>query len=893
MLNRQSLINSLFPKYIIKPIRANAQNSPVSRVAIVISGLIFISTLAYGGAGVWTEAAILAIIFNLAAELNFRSHPALETDLKRLLAPIFVVAVYSFIQGLAALSIPGGKLKYSALLPYSFDLTASFWCALKFFALALFIRTLLTNFRANFRLLIWSLIVTGNFFAVLGIVRFWLQAAFPGTFGWFILPELRPGVGFGTFLNQNHFAFLMLMNLGLNIGLCVHGKLDKTRRFLVLLFSILSWIAIILTASRGGIISSFPVIVVSVFLPGILYYRKYPTQLGKNHPSKILSTGKTLTGIFALAIFALLGVVFIGQDRVLQRFEEIPAQLESAPEADAYSRPDVWQAGAAMIKDNALFGVGFGGFRYAVSQYIDISGEVVPQQAHNDYLEFAASGGIVGVLCGVWFLYVLFSLLKKRFAEPAARFECAARFGAIGAIVGIAVHNFFDFGLQFIANWLFLAALLSISVHKNEANEPNRTGRDESFFSTDNFVKRRIFRAVCLLILSFLCLFHGFSRLENSLAGINPNNSDTRNNIFKLPFDADFYETGAMIGAKTGNLEMVSENLVQAIYYRPKDYALWLKLGKTRELLGQNETAETAFRQALELAPFYGEPFFAYGNFLVSNNRIDEGFKNLHFAFERNPRYFAKVFALARKETNGSAEKTIKLLMPLDLSQKEKLAELLFAQNEYASIPGISCREEDLSAMKRGEIIVKLLEKRQYRYADQIYSQNCYSLEKTAVNLLDGDFEKARIEKNIGFGWRSDNLPETVKIGLDDKTFFSGGYSLGVVFDGVYESSLPIIRQTIVVEKNHFYKFSFAYRTERIMSGSLPVLQLILKQKDNDRMYKEIKIAENSRDWVTYSIPVETDIQAEALEIRLTRQNCKETLCPIFGRLWLDSFSLQ
>lgn len=855
--------------------------------------MIFISTLAYGGAGVWTEAAILAIIFNLAAELNFRSQPSLETDIKRLLAPIFVLALFSFIQGLAALLSLGGTSKYSALLPYSFDLTASFWCALKFFALALFIKTLLANFRANFRVLIWGLIITGNFFAVLGIIRFWLQAAFPETFGWFILSELRPGVGFGTFLNQNHFAFLMLMNLGFNIGLCVHGNLDKTRRFLVLLFSILSWIAIILTASRGGIISSFLVIVVSVFLPGALYFRKHPKQSGKKHSSKILSIGKTLTGIFALAIVVLLGVVFIGQDRVLQRFEEIPAQLESAPEADAYSRPDVWQASAAMIKDNAFFGVGFGGFRYAVSQYIDISGEVVPQQAHNDYLEFAASGGIVAILCGVWFLYVLFSLLRKRFAEPAARFECAARFGAIGAIVGIAVHNFFDFGLQFIANWLFLAALLSVAVHKNETNEPNKISRSASFYSTGNFVKRRIFRAVCLLILSFICLFHGFSRLENSLAGINPNNSDTRNNIFRLPFDADFYETGAMLGENTGNLEMVSENLVQAIYYRPKDYVLWLKLGKTRELLGQNEGAETAFRRALGLAPLYGEPFFAYGNFLVRNNRIDEGFKNLHFAFERNPRYFAKVFALARKQTNGSAEETIKLLMPLDLSQREKLAELLFAQNEYASIPGISCREEDLSAMKRSEMVVKLLEKRQFRYACQIYARSCNSIEKTAVDLLDGDFEKARIEKNIGFGWRTDNLPEAVKIGLDNKTFFSGSYSLGIVFDGVYDSSLPIIRQTTVVGKNHFYKLSFAYRSERITSGSLPVLQLILKEKDNELMYKEIKLAENSGDWVTVSIPIETDNQAEALEIRLTRQNCKEILCPIFGRLWLDNFTLQ
>ncbi len=893
MSNRQPQISLVITKYLNKLLPANAGKPRVSRFPMIIISLIFISILAYGGAEVWVEAVILATIFNLAAELLFRNQQAVESEIKKLLAPILAIAVYSFIQGALTLSNLSGKLKYSAVLPYSFDSTASFWSALKFFALALFIRLLLANFRANFRFLIWGLIITGNFFAVLGLVRFGLQAGFPGIFGWFILPELQPGVGFGTFLNQNHFAFLMLMDLGLNIGLCAHGNLARNKRLLLLLFSLLTWIAIILTASRGGIISSFLVIVVSLFLPGTVYFKENSKYSNKNRRSKTLSAGRTLAGVFALTILAVAGIVLIGQDRVLQRFEEIPAHLESTPQADAYSRPDVWRASLLMIENNAFFGIGFGGFRYAVSQYIDISGEVVPQQSHNDYLEFAASGGLIGVLCGIWFLYNLLSILKKRFSEPATRFECAARFGAVGAIVGIAVHSFFDFGLQFIANWLFLAALLSISIYKRETNKPNITRRDSSFFSTDNFINRKAFNPVCLLILSFLCLFFGLSRLENSLAGKNPENSDVQNNIFKLPFDADFYETGVRIGENTGNLEMVAKNLAQAIYYRPKDYVLWLKLGKTRELQSQNEAAEAAFRQALELAPFYGEPYYDYGNFLIRNYQKIEGFQQLHTAFNRNPRYFKKVYTLAQEETGENSEQTIKLLMPLDLPEKEELAELLLAKTDYASIPAIACREEDLSALKRSELIVKLLEKRQFLYAYRIYTRNCNPVNKNENNLLDGDFENGQLEKNFGFGWRYGNLPETVKIGVDNKTLFSGSHSLGLVFDGVYDPSLPLVWQTIVVEKNHYYYLSFAFRTEKITSGSLPVLQLILKQKDNDVMYKEIKLAENSGEWVKYSAPIETDSQAEALEIRLARYNCKESLCPIFGRLWLDDFTLQ
>jgi O-antigen ligase len=869
----------------------NERKTTVSRIAIIISSLIFISILAYGGAEVWLEAAILATILSLAAESLFRKHHPVESEIKRLLAPFLALAGYSFIQGLFTLSSLSGKLKYSHLLPYSFDLTASFWCSLKFAGLALFIRLLLTNFRANIRVLIWGLIIIGNFFAILGIVRFWLQTGFPETFGWFILPELRPGVGFGTFLNQNHYAFLMLMNLGLSTGLCAYGKLEKNKRLILLLFTFLTWIAIILTASRGGIISSFLVIFVSLFLPRTVYFRQHSKYSNKNSRFETLSTGRTLAGLLAMAVLGAAGIVLIGQDRVIQRFEEIPAHLKSAPQVDAYSRPDVWRASAAMIEDNIFFGVGFGGFRYAVSQYIEISGEVVPQQAHNDYLEFAASGGLLGVLLGIWFLYNLLSILKKRFSEPVARFEDAARFGAVGAFVGIAVHNFFDFGLQFIANLLFLAALLSISVYKKEANESKTTKHDSSIFLKDGFAKLRAIYAVCLLILSFICLFFGFSRLESSLARIDTDLSDIQNNIIKLPFDADFYQTGALLGEKAGNLEIISENLTQAIYYRPKDYVLWLKLGKTRELQGQNEAAESAFRQTLELAPFYGEPFYDYGNFLIRNNRKAEGFEQLHSAFKRNYRYFGKVYGLARRETGENAEQTIKLLSPLDLPEKESLAELLLAQTDYASIPGIACREEDLTALKRSELIVKLLEKRQFLYAYQIYTRNCYLVDKN--NLLDGDFETGQLENNLGFGWRRGNLPETVKIGFDNQTYLSGNHSLGLVFNGVCEPSLPLIAQTLVVEKNHYYRLTFVYRTDKITGGSPPVLQLILKQAGNDEMFKEIKLAENSGDWVKYSIPIETDNQVEALEIRLARQNCKESLCPIFGRLWLDNFTLQ
>jgi O-antigen ligase len=269
--------------------------------------------------------------------------------------------------------------------------------------------------RRNFRFSVFGLIITGNFFALFGIFRFLVQANFPEKFPALLLPSLTANTGFGTFLNQNHFALLMLMTLGLNAGLFWFGRLEKSKRICLLVLSLISWSAIVLTASRGGIISSFIVIgVLTLFASD----KNKRTVSRKNRFEKFLSYGKRLL-VFAFVLLALIsGIIFIGQDRVLHRFEEIPAEVDDRVTTQTFQRIDAWKAGIEIVRENPFYGTGFGGYQYAVSKFIDISGQTVPRQAHNDYLEFIISAGAVGIIFGAWFLYCFFSVLKKRFKEP-------------------------------------------------------------------------------------------------------------------------------------------------------------------------------------------------------------------------------------------------------------------------------------------------------------------------------------------------------------------------------------------------------------------------------------------------------------------------------------------
>lgn len=868
-----------------------AKKTRPSVIFIVIGGLVFLSIAIYGGADVWSEAVVLSIIFSLGVISLFGRDLNRNTETKILTAPLFALAGYSIIQGLVTVFVQNEWIQFSAALPYSFDLTASLWSAAKFLALAIFIKIILSATRRQIEFVIWSLIFTGNVYATFGIVRFVLQAGFPQIFGWFALSELRPGIGFGTFINQNHFAFLMLMNLGLNAGIVICGKLDVNIRRVLFIFCLITFAAIILTASRGGIISSLIVVGVLILLPKGKFFGSKSGGEREAYQSKFGSFGKKIIGLAALIIVFIIGILLIGQDRVLQRFEEFPQEFQATTNAYGFLRIDVWRATVKMIGEHPFYGVGFGGFRVAVSEYAEISGALAPREAHNDYLELIASGGVVAALCVIWFLGAFGSLLQRRFSESSTPFHDAARIGAIGAFAGVAVHNFFDFGLHLIGNQLFLAALICAAVHRKYARAEDQ--KDEPAGKSSNENPHKYLRAVFLLCAGVLSVWFGYSRLENSLAKNSLNQTFARNESAKIPFDADFYDTKAFINRSSGDTAAASENLQQAISYRPKDFSLWLNLARIESSRSKFSAAEDSFREAIRLAPRYGEPYFYYGNFLVAANRKAEGFDNLHHAFERRPPYFNDVAALAWRETNGNFDELIGLLSPLNISEKDKLGDFLLQKEAHAPLAALVCREEDATAETRDRFVRVLLEKRQFNPANQIQRRECDLKNSLENNIADGDFETGDLYEGFGFGWRVADLPETIQVGLDDENVSHGGNSLGFIFNGNSEPSQPLLSQIIVAEKNRQYQISFDYRTEKIVTGGVPVVQLILKKHDADFVYKEIKIPLNESNWTSFTTAVKTDAQTEAIEIKLTRQTYQQSKCPIFGRLWLDNFVLK
>jgi O-antigen ligase len=168
--------------------------------------------------------------------------------------------------------------------------------------------------------------------------------------------------------------------------------------------------------------------------------------------------------LLVLICGVVLGTLWLGGDRLATRIEE--SRREFNFEADALrqgaSRNEIWRLTLRMFAAHPVLGVGMGAYWVAVPTFHDASGTTTPQEAHNDYLELLASGGLVGMAIGVWFAVVVFRKTRQNLRSLHC-FRRAAAFGAMIGIVGVAVHSLVDFGLHMIVNALVFTTLVTIA----------------------------------------------------------------------------------------------------------------------------------------------------------------------------------------------------------------------------------------------------------------------------------------------------------------------------------------------------------------------------------------------------------------------------------------------
>jgi O-antigen ligase len=158
----------------------------------------------------------------------------------------------------------------------------------------------------------------------------------------------------------------------------------------------------------------------------------------------------------------VLIVAFIGGDAVVTRIEKIGTEVETLDNS-GINRNRIWSSTVDLIKARPLVGSGFGAYEVAISEFDSSSGNYDLKQAHNDYLEILANGGIVGLLLFAMFAVVVI-LRVFEILRGSESFRNACCFGAVVGIFGVLIHNFVDFGLHVLINALMFVVLVVIAI---------------------------------------------------------------------------------------------------------------------------------------------------------------------------------------------------------------------------------------------------------------------------------------------------------------------------------------------------------------------------------------------------------------------------------------------
>ena len=461
----------------LEPVRGAGSTSARIRVIRILSagiffsllGLIIIAAVPYGTAAAWWKALFVSAIFLLAIFWIIESYLSerLFGDAWPLILPIASLIIFSLLQTIAFSSGPSPA-----------GISLSTWNAIsvdpyqtRFFVLQLFALTLAGVFVSRYAssesrvmALVNVVIVVAVVSAIFGIIRQTTQTAVG-----FGLPLIKPEQGFGQFINKNHFAYLMEMAFGLVLGILLGGGVKRDRILIYVAALLPIWTGLVVCGSRGGLVAMLAQFVIALLLFGVLLRR----QPQRQESSKLIRLARSLPATIVLLVMlvagVLIGTLWLGGDQLASRIED--SRTEFSAEMDesrqGVSRKEIWRVTLRMFADNPLAGVGMGAYWTAVPRYHDASGRMTPQEAHNDYLEILASGGLIALALVVWFAVVLFWRTKENVLS-SNRFRRTISFGAAIGIAGVAIHSMFDFGLHLIINAVVFTTLVAMATSKSQ-----------------------------------------------------------------------------------------------------------------------------------------------------------------------------------------------------------------------------------------------------------------------------------------------------------------------------------------------------------------------------------------------------------------------------------------
>jgi len=323
---------------------------------------------------------------------------------------------------------------------------------------------------ADARRLAVGLLALGAIVAFIAIVQ---RATPTGRIYWIWEPHYRD-TAWGPFVNRNHFAGWMVMAISAGLGYFMAlsnramRRIDGWRNRVLWLSTreasavVLAGLALgimgfslALTASRSGagcLLASMLVVVMAT--------------LGRRRTLTI-PRQRRMVMVGYIACLAFVTVIWTGVPLIENRFTY---SSTSTPFSLGW-RIRHWSDALDVVRHFPVTGTGLNTYT-VVTPFFQSIDTPTSDEAHNDYLQLAAEGGLLVGIPAIILVGLFIREVRRRFlAGGRSPTSYWLRVGAVAGLIGIALQESVDFSLQLPGNAVMFAALCAVAVHKPDESD--------------------------------------------------------------------------------------------------------------------------------------------------------------------------------------------------------------------------------------------------------------------------------------------------------------------------------------------------------------------------------------------------------------------------------------
>ena len=338
----------------------------------------------------------------------------------------------------------------------------------------------------------------------------------------------------------------------------------------------------------------------------------------------------------------------------------------------------------------------------------------------------------------------------------------------------------------------------------------------------------------------------------------------------------------------------------RAVKLSPNDYRFWMALGTAYEQTGDSVKGEQALKRAVALAPAYAFPRWYLGNLLLRSGRYNEAFDELRLAAEADsdlqPQQFNLLWAIYGEDLEG-----LKKAIGESSRARGDFALYLVSQQRYDDglrlWESLSEEEKKTNRDIGHSLVSNLVTAQRYHDAVNVWNEIAPNERYRAElgKVFDGSFEDAiSYGPEMAFGWQVKGAPQ-VQIGIDPTKGNGGERSLRLAFQVRANLASLNVSQLVPVTQNTEYEFECYLTTDKLETGSAPSIQ-ILDAASQAVLATSDQAPNGTNPWSRVSLTFKTSDKTQAVLLKIVRVSCandQTSVCPIFGSVWYDDFTLK